>query len=53
MNLTLIIHRLKPVAIENIVSKLDNKLPPALAGGSVFKRTYLALAKTLKLQHFD
>ncbi len=28
-----IIHRLKPVAIENIVSKLDNQLPPALAGG--------------------
>jgi hypothetical protein len=32
-NLSLIIHRLKPVAIENIVSKLDNQLPPALAGG--------------------
>ena len=26
------IHRLKSVAIENFVSKLDNELPPALAG---------------------
>jgi hypothetical protein len=32
-NFNFSIHRLKPVAIENIVSKLDNELPPALAGG--------------------
>jgi hypothetical protein len=39
MNLSLIIHRLKPVAIKNIVSKLDNELPPALAGGLKIKNT--------------
>ena len=32
-NLSLSIHRLKSVAIENIVSKLEIELPPALAGG--------------------
>jgi hypothetical protein len=30
-NFSLIIHRLKPVAIETFASKLDNELPPALA----------------------
>jgi hypothetical protein len=33
------IHRLKPVAIEDIVSKLDNELPPALAGVCNFPAT--------------